>query len=51
MNNWVVYCLTCKKEIDRMKNGGMAEGYARKHIRDMGGPYHVVLLGQFVEVE
>ena len=44
--DWIVYCLDCQEEIDRMKNGGMAEGYARKHRREHD---HKVIIGYEVD--
>ena len=40
--DWIVYCTSCKKEIDRMKNGPMADAYARLHIEQTG---HKVIVG------
>jgi len=33
--DWIAYCTTCHKEIDRAPNGAMVEAAGRLHIRGL----------------
>ena len=41
-DEWVVYCTTCKVELDRMRSGVFAEATAKIHIED--NPDHLCLV-------
>lgn len=43
---YVVYCTTCKIEIDRMNNGGMAEAAAHLHMNSPETDDHKVIVGK-----
>jgi hypothetical protein len=49
---WIAYCITCQKELDRTVNGAFAEGAARHHLglsrfqgHGGGNPNHVLIVG------
>lgn len=46
--NWVAYCLTCNKELDKAPNGAIMEAAAKRHKRDNIG--HTVILGIYVTI-
>lgn len=45
---WVVYCITCNKELNKAPNGAMMEAAARMHKKENGK--HTVILGTYVEI-
>ena len=46
---WVVYCLSCGKELDKAPNGAFMEAVARRHKKE--NPAHAVILGTYQEVK
>jgi hypothetical protein len=40
---WVAYCITCSKELERCPNGNFAEAAARHHRRTNWG--HFIIIG------
>ncbi len=45
--DWIAYCVTCDKELERCPNGGFADGAARYHIRE--NQDHRVIVGYDLE--
>ncbi len=45
---WVAYCLTCNKELDKAPNGAIMEAAAKIHKRENMG--HTVLLGTYITI-
>lgn len=39
---WIVFCRTCNKELDRANNGNLMQALLNIHIKETG---HTVLLG------